>query len=199
MNPPTSMTRFLGTLRVATALYLGCLATIVGSFVGQVPWWLALGALFFVPTVRQAVRNVRRYDEWFAAWQDMGNVRGQATPGQPAQKRGLLPPWVNATLAVLSLTVILIFATSPVANPAVRRTSSLFLVVLTPCFLCKAVVAFRRRRLKVSTNKLSAGDNKTNTTREVVRWMLPRALRSPSRADAMRNLPDYCARLMAPQ
>src|SRR5580700_4573282 len=108
MNPPTSMTRFLGTPRVATALYLGILAAIVGSIAGQVPWWLALGALFFVPTVRKAGQNVRRYDQWFAAWQDMGNVRGEVTPKRSVLKRGVLPQWVNVTLTILSLAVILI-------------------------------------------------------------------------------------------
>jgi len=32
---------------------------------------------------------------------------------------------------------------------------------------------------------------------DVVEWVLPRASSSPSRADAMRRLPEYSARLIA--
>ncbi|MGB7556172.1 MAG: hypothetical protein WBM04_17515 [Candidatus Korobacteraceae bacterium] len=91
MRPPTSMTRFLGTPRIATTLGLGCLATVVAWYAGEIPWWLALGALFFIPTVRKAVQDVRRYDQWYGAWQGMGNASGDATPKRPEHRQGVSP------------------------------------------------------------------------------------------------------------
>lgn len=197
MRPPTSMTRFLGTPRIATTLCLGCLATVVAWYAGEIPWWLALGALFFIPTVRKAVQDVRRYDQWYGAWQGMGNASGDATPKRPEHRQGVFPRWVNVTLAVLSLAVILIFATSPVANPAVRKDMTVFLWGFAVYLLCKTIAAIRRRRLLRIAGTASAGGSKPAAKAEIVRWTLPRAASAPSRADAMRNVPDYCARLMA--
>jgi hypothetical protein len=193
------MTRFLGTPRIANTLCLGCLGSVVAWYAGEIPWWLALGAVFFIPTVRKAVQDVRRYDQWFAEWQGMGNASREVAPKRPAHRQGVFPGWVNVTLAVLSLGVILIFVASPATSEPVRRNLALFLLGFAVYLLCKTIVALRRRRLLRVAGTASAGGSKTVATEEVVRWTLPRAASSPSRTDAMRNVPDYCARLMAGQ
>jgi hypothetical protein len=143
------------------------------------------------------VQDVRRYDQWFAAWQGMGSTSGEVAPKRPAHRQGVFPRWVNVTLAVLSLAVILIFATSPVSNPAVRKDMTLFLWAFAVYLLCKTIVAIRRRRLLRVAGTASAGESKAAATAEIVRWTLPRAASSPSRDDVLRNVPDYCSRLMA--
>jgi hypothetical protein len=62
----------------------------------------------------------------------------------------------------------------------------------------KLAVNARRAPLQRGAGKVSAGASKSNrTAADVVEWVLPPASSSPSRADAVRQLPDYCTRLMA--
>lgn len=107
MNPPTSMTRFIGTPRVATVLYGGCAAAILAWLGGELPWWLGLAALSFVGTVRKAVLGVRRYNQWSAAWAAMGNpppiARPAAPPKRTVRRREAASPWEGVVLAALSL------------------------------------------------------------------------------------------------
>ena len=172
MKPTTYMTRFIGTPRVAAVLYFACSLTVLGWFGGEVHWWLAFPALCFIGTVRKAVQNVRRYDQWWTAWQGMGNPTGAVTPKRMARRRKSSSSWVNITVAALSLVIIPMFIAAPGADEATRHWLALLWLGIAAYLLFKLGAA------------------------EVVQWVLPRASSSPSRADALRNVPDYCARLM---
>src|ERR1700684_4214994 len=91
MKPPTVTTRFMSRPLVAAMLYTGVGLALFGWMHGSVPWWLGIMALCFAGTVRNAVREVRRYDAWFAEWQAMGGsdtgarkAKGPATRGKLA-------------------------------------------------------------------------------------------------------------------
>ncbi len=60
----------------------------------------------------------------------------------------------------------------------------------------EAWLELRRTRVRRAAGTISAGGGKTGAAAEVVEWMLPRASSSLSRADAMRRLPEYSARLI---
>lgn len=197
MKPPTYMTRFIGTPRVAAVLYFACSLTVLGWFGGEVHWWLALAALCFIGTVRKAVQNVRRYDQWWAAWQGMGNRTGAVTPKLVVRRRKSLSSWVNITVAALSLVIIPLFIAAPGADEATRHWLALLWFGIAAYLLFKLAISFRRARLKKSAGTAGAGEGKASEAAEVVQWVLPRASSWPSRTDVMRNVPDYCARLMA--
>jgi hypothetical protein len=194
MNPPTFITRFLGTPLIAAALYIGCAVAVWGWTRGEVRWWVALAAVGFFGTVRKAVVDVRRYKQWSAAWQAMGSASGAGAPRAPARRRKA--PWVNVIGAVLSLVVIPMFIAAPGADEALRKGLTLLWLAIAVYLLWKLAVRVWGALFRKGAGT-SAGVTKTSASADVVKWVLPRASSSPSRADAVRKLPDYCTRLMA--
>jgi hypothetical protein len=195
MNQPTVMTRFLGRPRVAAALYVGCALAVLGWFGGAVPWWLGLMALCFVGTVRGAVREVRRYNDWWAAWQSMGSAPSAATAEPAVRGRKASSPRFKITVAALSLIVIPLLAS---LGDATFRLWLTLLWLGIAVYLVRKLASVRRSRVRGGVaGTVSAGARKKGAAPDVVAWVLPRASSSPSRADAMRRLPDYCARLLA--
>lgn len=195
MNSPTLMTRFLGKPRLATVLYVGCAAAVLGWFGGEVPWWLALMAIASLGSVRKAVRDVRRYNDWWGAWDAMGSAPSAATPAPAVRRRKPSSPWFRITVAALSLVVLPLLA--PIGDDTFRRWLALLWLGIAVYLVVKLVSARRSRVHKGIAGTVSAGGNKTVAAPAVVEWALPRASSSPSRAEAMRGLPDYCARLIA--
>jgi hypothetical protein len=96
----------------------------------------------------------------------------------------------------LSLVIIPMFIAAPGADEATRHWLALLWLGIAAYLLFKLAITFRRAVLKRRAGKVGAGEAKTSGAAEVVQWVLPRASSSPSRADALRNVPDYCARLM---
>lgn len=221
MTQPTSMTRFLATPRVSAALYVGCAVAVLGWFEGAVPWWLGLIALCFVGTVRKAVNDVRRYNQWSAAWAAMGGIaaapdgvtakgRRLCNCGHPectdavagaAKARGRKRKasssrWTGVIAAALLLFPIIPSFAVSATNQAMRNALTLLWLATAVYLVCKVIVNRRPRRSSVKAAPASPAPAKANTA-DIVEWMLPPAASSPSRADATRQLPDYCARLLA--
>jgi len=192
------MTRFIGTPRNANVLYAGAGLLVFGWFGEAVPWWLGLVALCSVGTVRKAVQDVRSYDAWRSDWQAMGRP---GTAPRPAAKRSFrmrhqnTPPWVCVTIAALSLVVIPVFIAAPGADETVRQNLTVTSCCMALYLLWKLAVRLRRAFFKAAGTK-SAGGRKSSVAADVVAWVLPRASSSPSRADAMRRLPEFSARVM---
>ena len=199
MNPPTSTTRFIGTPRNANVLYAGAVLLVFGWFGGAVPWWLGLVALCSVGTIRKAVQDVRSYDAWASDWQAMGRP-GMSSP-RPATKPSFrmrhqnTPPWVCVTIATLSLVVIPFFMAAPGTDESLRQLLTLLWLGAALYLLWKLAARLRRAFVK-DAGTTRAGDRKKSATADVVAWVLPRASFSPSRADAIRQLPEYSARVM---
>jgi hypothetical protein len=91
--------------------------------------------------------------------------------------------------------MIPVWMAAPGASEALRQG-------LTAVWCCTAVyllwkLAARLRRARfTAAGTASAGERKNSAAADVVEWALPGASSSPSRADAMRNLPEYSARLI---
>lgn len=191
MNPPTLITRFLGTPLVAAALYVGCAMVVLAWFGGEVHWWLAVAAVCFVGTVRKSVQNVRRYNQWYAGWQAMGNAQGVTAP---RRKRS---SWFNVACALILLIVIPMFIAAPGPDKALSNALTWVWLAVVGYLLWKLAAGIRRACFGPRVSTVAASASKPNVSSDVVTWMLPRASSSASRVDAMRNVPEYCLRLMA--
>jgi len=191
MNPPTLITRFLGTPLVAAALYVGCAMAVLGWFGGEVPWWWALFAVCFVGTVRKSAQNVRRYNQWYGGWQAMGNAQGVTAP---RRKRS---SWLNVACAVILFIVIPMFMAAPGPDKALSNALTWVWLAVAGYLLWKLAAGIRHVCFGQRVRTVAASASKPSLSPDVVTWMLPRASSSASRAEAMRNVPDYCARLLA--
>jgi hypothetical protein len=209
MTQPTSMTRFLATPRVATALYVGCSVAVLGGLSGAVPWWLAFVALCFIGTVRKAVQDVRRYKQWRAAWDGMGQkrlcgcghpectdgtaaMRATATPKASPRGRKASSRWTGVIVAALLLfPIIPVVIATPGASEGLKNGLTLLWLATAVYLVCKLAVSVRRAPIRKG-----AGAIKPSAAADVVEWVLPPASSYPSRADAIRQLPDYCTRLI---
>lgn len=194
MNGPTLTTRMLGRPRVAAALYIGCALAVLGWFGGEIPWWLALMAIATIGSVRKAGRKLRQYEEWWAAWDGMGSAPGAAPP--KATTRASKPSSSRLGIAVAALSLAIIPLLLPMGDATFRRWLALLWLGVA-VYLARKLASGRRARVRKAVAG-TAGGGAGNDGRgdDVVKWALPRAPSSPSRADALRQLPDYCARLM---
>jgi hypothetical protein len=201
MTQPTPMTRCIGARPVAAVLYLGSGLLVLGWARGEVSWWLAIAALCFAGTVRRAVRDVRSYNRWWTAWQEMGAASAASASSQPAtpkpdvRTRKATSAWARVIVATGAALMLPFFVAAAGDSDALREC----LTVLWSCVVLYLVYkvaaammgAFRRK------SGITGSIAKTHGGRvDLVQWVLPRASSSPSRADAMRALPEYSARLM---
>jgi hypothetical protein len=195
MNPPTTLTRFLSTRRVSAALYVGCPAAVLGWFGGAVPWWLALLAFCLMGTVSKAVNQARRYDAWRASWDAMGAPAQAAAPTRMARKRNDSTIHNGAMLAAILLAIIPLIGRAPGAGEDVRNGLAILWLGMAGYLIIKLAMRFGRARTSVKAPAMPAPGKHTAGV-DVVEWVLPRASSCPSRADAMRRLPEYSARLL---
>lgn len=198
MNRPTLMTRFIGRPLVAAVLFIALAALVAGWVYGPVPWWLGLAAVCSLGTVRKAARNVRAYRQWSADWIAMGPP-GPAPP-EPAAKpssrsRKPSPSRVGLVVAAVSVVVIPILMASLGADEEARRTGLGLLWLGMALYLLFKLMAKLYRAARRRSKSVGAGATGDGAP-DVVQWALPPASSSPSRADAMHNVPEYSARLI---
>lgn len=197
MKTPTLITRFLGTPWIATLLYIGCALTVLGWAGGGTSWWVALAAVCFAANVYKAVHDVRKYKQWWADWEAMGSAPGMAASTPIARGHNSSPSSrAKITLAVTSLLIVPLFIAAAGANEGLRSGLVLLWLGVAAYLLWKLTVAVLRAMFGKSAGKLRAGASNRSASTDIVKWVLPPASSSPSRADTMRGLPDYCARLM---
>ena len=199
MNQPTWVTRFVGAPRIAAVLYVGLGLLLLGWAGGEVSWWLGVAALCGVGKVRKAVRDVRNYNQWWTAWQSMGAAIAPPQPAtlKPPLRKRAASSWAGVIVAAVSFVVIPFFAAVPGVSEALREGLTAlwcFMVLYLVYKLAVTIVRGLRRKSGITGSKAKA----QRGAEDVVEWVLPRASSSPSRADAMRNLPDYSARLIGP-
>jgi hypothetical protein len=190
MKPPTAVTKFVGQPRVAAVLYVTCGLLALGWAGGHIAGWLALAALCFAVSVQKAVQDLRRYNEWQADWSAMGN-----RPAVAVEKRKAVSPWRSVLTAALYLIIIPLFIAVPQATEPVRDTLA-FLWLGIAGYLLWKVAAICSRQTTKSVNRAREEANGASTASGVVECVLPLPLSPPSRIDALRGLPGYCARLI---
>jgi hypothetical protein len=201
---PSALSRLIGAPLVALLLLAACTAVSIEWFAGDAPWWLGLLALLTALHTLSSLGQVSRYKAWAAKWQAMGEPEHAAARVQPnggdrevGQK---IAPENRARRHPLRIAVAVLFALAipaSVASNSVEPSGALTCLWLASClYLVFAVVrGMTRRGGKRHEKKAVAAKEQSRSP--FVDWALPRASSSPSRADATRHLPDYCARLVS--
>jgi hypothetical protein len=206
MNRPSLVTRFIATRFIALLLLLACGAVIVEWLAGGASWWQGMLALFMAMQTLSAVGKVSRYKRWSAQWQAMAEPaiasasasyreggddsvkQGSATTAK-APRSG----WLRVVVAMLLALAIPVYVGQDVerASPAL---ASLWLAI---CF-CLGFRLLRRisRRGVKGGEQRSASQNR-EAENPFVTWVMDRPSSSPSRADTVRNLPEYSTRLLS--
>jgi hypothetical protein len=199
MNRPSILTRLMGCRLIALVLLIASGAAILGWLAGGAPWWIGVIALLTAMQTLSAVGQVRRHKAWAAKWQAMGEPVGaprrippidgekaiRQNPASPAKepRRGRLRAIVAALLA-LAIPVY-------VGDGSDMVSSALTCLWLAACLY----LAFRILR-RVMRRRSKRHEQSTALKREAetpfVTWVMKRPSSSPSRAEAMRVLPDYC-------
>jgi hypothetical protein len=179
------------------ALYVVSIVVVAGWVGHAVPWWIGLIALYCVTSVRKAVKDMRHYNQWWASWHGMGSMPELVMPKPTVRKRKGSSPWTGAIAAALLLVIIPMAAAG--ADDGLLNFLALLWLGVAAYLVCRVAANLRRARTSVAV-KAAPAQSKNSAVlvavADVVQWMLPAASSSPSRSDAMRQLPDYCARLL---
>jgi hypothetical protein len=186
MNQPSIIVRVAGSPLAAIPLTLGGAWLILMWAQGRASVWLALLGCFVAVRTISSVRQRNRYNAWRKQWESVGTF-GKATPRRP------LRAWRWATV-LASLLFIGIIAFKPTApgSPELQH-ELMWLWLCSGVFLIGRLVigigrrVFNRRNSSAGSAKLEAAP---------VSLMLSRTVDSPSRETAMRNLPEYAARVL---
>jgi hypothetical protein len=189
MSRPSLSVRLAGSPRGALLLFIGYAMIFYGWYEGNVVWWVALGAVGAAGRTMRAVRQVRRYKAWLAEWRAMSGEDELRRPTK-RRRRG----WVfviGSALLAMGIPFCLPSTAEPRDLGAVLTTlwcaAWLYLAFALVRGVLRRVVARRKAKAEVAQAKDEAAP---------VAWLMGRASSSPSRADAERDLPEYCARLI---
>jgi hypothetical protein len=203
MKRPSALTRLLGVPLVALLLLLGCGVAVVACLQGGAPRWLGFIALLTALQSLSALGQVRRYKAWAAKWRamgepvnapphiapkDAGGGTGRKPPSSPKRRHGRLRIVVAALLA-LAIPAF-------VGDGGDAVSSALTCLWLLACLYLAFRLLRRILRRGRKHREQAAVASKGETAMPFVTWVMDRASSSPSRAEAQRNVPDYCARLL---
>ena len=190
MKRPGLLVRLMGAPPVATVLLVVWVGVGVAWSRGNLPGWLAFVALLAALRTLSAVRKMRRYKTWAAEWQAMGEPFSKPPQAQKKHGRG----WVRVTgAALLVLTIPALAAQIHYNDGLVTALAALWCAA--GLYLVFALVRGIVRRGR-SRRKDKAEVAKVAAEAAPVAWLVGRAAFSPSRADAVRQLPEYCSRLI---
>jgi len=183
MTAPSPWARLAGAPIVAILLFVLYGTIITAWFQGSAPWWLAgIAALLALKTLK-AAGDVRRYKAWLAEWNAMDPQRQpQARP-----KRKL--PSMQSVLVIMAgaMFVFPLLQAPGTPDSALKQIAW----VISGLYLVFVLVRFILRRVRKGRSAEGEGESKP------VSWLIDRASSSPSREDATKHLPDYCAGLLS--
>ena len=191
MKRPSALTRVAGAPFMALLLLLGSAIAILGWYVGGVSGWLALGAAFTVMQTLSALGKVRRYKVWFAEWETMGAPLYKPPKAVAKPRRR----WKAITVALLVFFAIPQLMSEPGLDEGLGAVL-ICVWVVDVLYLAYRLFAMTRRRFSRERIR-STARAQAKADAIPVTWLLDRASNSPSRADAVRSLPEYSARLLS--
>jgi hypothetical protein len=186
MNQPSIIVRLAGAPIAAIPLTLGGIWLIFMWTQGRASVWLALLGCFVAVRTISSVRQRSRYKAWRRQWESVGNF-GKAPPRRPIRL------WRLATIIAAVLFIgIIAFKPSGPSSPELQN-ALMWLWLLCGTFLAaRLLIGVGRRVFKRRGN--NAGKAKLEAV--PVSLMLSRTVDSPSRETAVRNLPEYAARML---
>lgn len=186
MNRPSALVRFAGYPPMTTLLLIGYTFIVAGWYQGRVSWWIGVAAIAAAGRTLGAVKRVRAYKAWLVDWQAM---TAHDEPPRPEKNR--LRSWL------LVIGAMFIAVAIPLSGSAETRPSAAVTVIWSLACLYLVFALLRSSlRLIRGRGKVRAEVAQANEEAAPVAWLLGLPSSSPSRADAQRELPEYCARLI---
>jgi len=195
MNRPGFGVRVAGSPLGALMLLAMYAAVIFGWYQGEVAWWVGVAAVAAAGRTVSAIGTVRRYKLWAADWRGMGEE------GAP-KKRGRV--WMRVIVALLLVIGIPAWAPQIRNNLAAIPFGEALANALVALWLAACLYLVWRlvRTLWVMLRRSasSAAERRREKAENApVAWLVGLPSSSPSRAEAERELPEYCAGLLGPQ
>jgi hypothetical protein len=189
MKRPGALTRLAGNPSVSILLFAGCGAVLLGWHQGKLQWWFALLALVVAIKTADAFGQMRKYNVWSAQWEEMGAQKRTVPAAQAAdKKRKGRGQGLRVVLALALFIGITQIFPPPVGFDLTRpEVIAALLCLLYPILVVLRAIIRRVRRKAPGT---------TNDNAAPVSCMLSRTVDSPSRDTAVRNLPEYAARIL---
>jgi hypothetical protein len=192
MTRPSSLVCFAGRPRVCLALIGLCAVIVLGWLNHEVSWWVGIIALGAAKRTLTAYGELKRYNAWRAKWDAMGPPQDTPAPAPRAQRAA---PHNNVGGRVLLGIAALIAVSIPFSGSA--SSDGVLCVWFGACvFLVWKLIGAIRRKGTGSGAAVSRRVKGEASGDGAVTWLLPRAASSPSCVEAMRNLPEYSARLI---
>jgi hypothetical protein len=186
MNRPSLSARLAGSPQGALLLFIGYAVIIAGWYEGRVSWWMGVAAIAAAVRTLGAVKRVRAYKAWLAEWQAMS---GNDAP--PRTGKNPLRGWMLVVIAML------IAVAAPLAGS--RMSDAVTVIWSLAClYLVFALVRGILRRVR-GRREVQAEVGQAKDEAAPVAMLLDLPSSSPSREEAERNLPEYCARLLHKQ
>jgi hypothetical protein len=191
---------------MALVLLLACGAVIVEWLTGGASWWQGMLALLMAMQTLSAVGKVSRYKRWSAQWQAMAepaiasqrtsyhqggddSVTKRSTTTAKAQRSG----WLRVVVAMLLALAIPLY----VGQDIDRASPALACLWLAICVYLGFRLLRRISRRGVKDGEQRSAPQNREVENPFVTWVVNRPSSSPSRAYAVRNLPEYSARLLS--
>jgi hypothetical protein len=187
MNQPSTLVRVAGSPVAAIPLTLGGVRLIFMWTQGRASIWLALIGFFVAVRTISSVRQRNRYKAWSKQWETVGTL-GKAPPRRPIPALR----WATFLAATLCVGIIACWPNVP-DNPQLQNDLRGF------WFLC---AIFLIGRLTSGVGQLVMKRRNRNARKAKhdaapVSLMLNRTVDSPCREMAVRNLPEYAARILS--
>ncbi len=187
MKKPSIFVRAAGSPVAAIPLALGSVWMIMMWTQGRASVWLALMGCGVAMRTISSVKQRKRYNTWHAQWKAVG------TFSKPPERRRV-PVLRWATLLAVTLCIGIIACWQDVPDNPQVQDGLRWLWFLCAIFLIGRF-ASGIGQLVVKRMKPNAG--KPNHDAAPVSCMLSRTVDSPSREMAVKNLPDYAARILS--
>jgi hypothetical protein len=186
MNRPGPLARVAGTPWGACALLLASAALMGGVYIGELPWGLVFVALCMVSCTINSIAQVRAHKEWAGRWQAMAT--GEAVVRAPRKKN----PAQDIAVGIIAV------ATLPWLASQFSDSGERLIIGLTWMAICLRLMflAVRGMVRRARARRMRAAEKAVAQDAPVTLLIEP-ASSSPSRNDAVRALPDYCARLLS--
>jgi hypothetical protein len=198
MTQPHIIIRFIGSPLVTLVLLSGSGFFIYGWWTGHTVWWVALFAVGIIYRTLQAFNRMRNYNAWVAERRALrAEVDGVPLPKNKPTTRARV---LIAVVLVVAISVYLGQPHPDAANNQPLTTTLGFILAAASLYLAWKFIAFFGRKaygLVTGRKGRQAITGETQTDAPVT-WLVGRASSSPSRAQAQKALPEYCARLIAP-
>ena len=161
---------------------------VAGWYRGPAPWWFALLAVGVAVKTAGAFVRRRNYNAWAAQWAAMAGEQKDA--GRAAGEKKKISRQACAIITAVALFFVLpgFFPRPEGFGDITRPEVAVWLLCgLYPVFVLLGAMIRLARRKEPRTTKDNAAP---------VSWLVGRASSAPSRSDVVKQLPEYCGRLL---